>query len=234
MRLPHLHLSTHHPRDHPLRHTSDRLQFDVDALPALVLLLGLPSAAIAAGTAADAWRLHNARAEAAERHLVSAHLTADTSDRGEWTPPSTLGPFTAPAHWTGPDGRPHTAVIQTKAEDRKGTPVRIWVDRQDKAASAHPSRASALATGWLVGSLAGGLCVGTGYGARWAAALLLDRVRYRQWEAEWRRVEPRRSRQAPGSRGADQGVGVHGARRGQDRHRGCDKRKIGNHPPYGS
>ncbi|PNE40504.1 hypothetical protein [Streptomyces noursei] len=200
MRLPHLHLSTHHHQhDHPVRRTSDRLQFGVDALLALVLLLALPSAAIAAGTAAYAWRLHNARTEAAERRLVTAHLTADTSDRGEQTPPSPLGPFTAPARWTGPDGRPHTTAIQAKAEDRKGTPVRIWVDRQDKVASAPPSHASALATGWLVGSLAGGLCVGTGYGARWAAALLLDRLRYRQWEAEWRRVEPRWSRRAPGS-----------------------------------
>ncbi|AJC60984.1 hypothetical protein [Streptomyces sp. 769] len=200
MRLPHLRLSTHHHQhDHPLRRASDRLRFGVDALLALVLLLGLPSAAIVAGTAAYAWRLHNARTEAAERRLVTAHLTAGTSDRGEQAPPSTLGPFTAPARWTGPDGRPHTAVIQATPEDRKGTPVRIWVDRQDEVAGARPSRASALATGWLVGSLAGGLCAGTGYGTRRAAALLLDRVRYRQWEAEWRRVEPRWSRQAPGS-----------------------------------
>ncbi|SHM92622.1 hypothetical protein [Streptomyces yunnanensis] len=49
MRLPHLHLSTHHHQhDHPVRRTSDRLQFGVDALLALVLLLALPSAAIAA------------------------------------------------------------------------------------------------------------------------------------------------------------------------------------------
>ncbi|MFI0510891.1 hypothetical protein RKD19_008021 [Streptomyces canus] len=173
------------PRENPLRRPSDRFEWWFRHLLMIVLVLGLPVAAYSAGTTAYGSSMRTVRAQAAERHEVTARLTENVPREK-----NSAAKQPAQIRWTDPGGVVRTGAALVKPGTAKGTAVRVWVDRKGTVTGPPASRLNATTTGWVMGAAA---AFGVTYGCYglWAATRrLVDRRRYAQWDAEWERAEP--------------------------------------------
>jgi hypothetical protein len=167
---------------HPLARRSDRIEALVLGLATLLAVIAIPFA-VNAGSAVHQGRLETIRVETQTRTPMVAKATADsTNRRGR---PSPLG--TVPVQWmAGSVTRDGTVGVGHPV--RAGENVNIWVDREGNATSA-PRDASdatvdavAAATAlWAVVVL---LCAGLVASVR----ALLNRHRYRTWDADLRQL----------------------------------------------
>ncbi|MFJ9719861.1 hypothetical protein ACIRPQ_28715 [Streptomyces sp. NPDC101213] len=168
----------------PLRRPSDRFEWWCRRVLLVVLLLGLPAAAVSAGTTAYEASMDTVRAQAAERHQVTARLTSDVKGDGWATRP-------AQVRWTDAAGVVRTGAALVEPGTAKGDTVRVWVDREGDVTGPPASELNATTSGWLVGGMAA-FGVAAASGAAWAGTRrVLDRRRYAQWDAKWNAVEPR-------------------------------------------
>ncbi|MFJ8113342.1 hypothetical protein [Streptomyces sp. NPDC096132] len=150
----------------------------------VVLVLGLPAAAVGAGLAAYEASMRTVRAQTAERHQVTARLTSSVKSDDGWAKQS------AQVRWTDTDGVVRTGAALVKPGTPAGATVRVWVDRDGTVTTAPASTLNATTSGWMVGAMAG-FGVAAGSYAAWAGMrLVLDRRRYARWGAEWELVEP--------------------------------------------
>jgi hypothetical protein len=151
----------------------------------IVLLLGLPVAAYSAGTTAYGASMRTVRAQAAERHEVTARLTEDVRREK-----NSLAKRPAQIRWTDAGGIVRTGAALVDPGTSKGAAVRVWVDRKGTVTSPPESALNATTTGWVMGTAAAfGVAFGT-YGLWAATCWLVDRRRYAQWDTEWERAEP--------------------------------------------
>ncbi|MFD9434292.1 hypothetical protein [Streptomyces sp. NPDC060002] len=167
-----------------LRRTSDRFECWFRRVLMLLLVVGLPVAAVSAGLTSYEASMRTVRAQAADRHQVTARLTS-TVKGGDWAKRS------AQVRWTDADGVVRTGAALVKPGTSKGAAVRVWVKRDATVTTAPTSTLNATTSGWLMGGMAA-FGVAAGSHATWVGMrLLLDRRRYAQWDAEWDLVEPR-------------------------------------------
>lgn len=179
------------PDGNPLRRRSDRLE-GAGLAVALLLVLGSVWPAVAAGRQA-----HDAAVRAGDggRMRVWATLLADTPVTSLSFGAVVAGKTTA-AWWTMPSGEQRTGQVSAPALAKAGTQVPIWVDAGGRPALAPPGReevrATAVVTGMMVWTVAAALTAVAFAAFRW----LLDRARYRAWDAAWaaRTRERRRPR----------------------------------------
>jgi hypothetical protein len=172
-------------RVNPLRRPSDRFEWWFRRFLMVLVLLGLPVAAYGAGMTAYEASMRTVRAQAAERHQVTAWLTEDVRPEKD-----SVAKQPAQVRWTDAAGAVHNGAALVKPGTSKGTAVRVWVDRNGTVSSPPTSTLNAKTTGWVMG---GAAAFGTAFGAYglWVGTrLLLDRRRYAQWDAEWERAEP--------------------------------------------
>ncbi|CAM5605605.1 Rv1733c family protein [Streptomyces aurantiogriseus] len=168
----------------PLRRTSDRFESWFRGLLMLVLVLGLPVAALSAGVTAYESSMRTVQAQSAQRQEVTARLTSNVKGV------TTEGKQQAQVRWTDDNGTVRTGTTLVKSGTPKGATVRVWVDRDGGLTSPPMSELNATTTGWFVGGMAA-IGVGAGfYAARAGMRRVLDRRRYAQWDAEWDLVEP--------------------------------------------
>ncbi|MCX4458885.1 hypothetical protein OG585_39590 [Streptomyces sp. NBC_01340] len=168
----------------PLRRTSDRFESWFRRVLMLLLVLGLPVAALSAGLTAYESSMRTVQAQAAERHEVTARVTSNMpgDDRVSKQP--------AQIRWTERNGIVRTGGTLVEPGTPKGATMRVWVDRDGTITGAPMNAVSAMGNGWFVGGMTA-LCVVAGfYTARAAMRLALDRKRYAQWDVEWDLVEP--------------------------------------------
>ncbi|MEU6273209.1 hypothetical protein ABZ871_12500 [Streptomyces populi] len=173
-----------HKGANPLRRPSDMFETWFRRLLMVVLVAGLPMAAYGAGTTAYETSMSTARAQAAQRHEVTARLTEDV----RFTP--YVAKQSAQVRWTGSDGVVRTAPAPVEPGTSKGTAVRVWLDRNGTVTSPPTSEIDARTAGWTMGGAAAFGTVFGVYGAWAGTRLLLDRHRSRQWGTEWERAEP--------------------------------------------
>ncbi|WKX69008.1 hypothetical protein [Streptomyces sp. XD-27] len=162
----------------------------------MLLLVGVPVLAFAAGSAAYTSELHTARSQAAERHQVTARLTGDAG--GAVVSRAGEDMQKAPVRWTEKNGAVRTGVAEVPPGAEKGETVRVWVDRAGKVTDAPLPASSATATGWTAGAMTAAAGVTAVWGTRAAVRWAFDRRRYAQWEKEWDVLEPVWSRRLPG------------------------------------
>jgi hypothetical protein len=167
-----------------LRRASDKFECWMRRVLMVVVVLGLPAAAVSAGQTAYEASMHTVRTQAAERDQVTARLTS-TAKGGDWAKRP------APVRWTDVNGVVRTGAALVKPGTPKGSAVRVWVTRDGHITDPPTTTLNATTSGWLVGGMAA-LGVAGGSYAAWAGMrLVLDRRRYAQWDAEWGLVEPR-------------------------------------------
>ncbi|MEV3912237.1 Rv1733c family protein [Streptomyces canus] len=167
-----------------LRRTSDRFECWVRRVLMVVLVLGLPAAAVSAGLTAYEASMGTVRSQAAERHQVTARLTAGVQSDEGWAKRP------AQVRWTDTNGVVRTGAALVKPGTPKGATVRVWVTREGTVTSPPTSTLNATSRGWMVGAMAAfGVAAGS-YAALAGMRLVLDRRRYAHWDAEWDLVEP--------------------------------------------
>ncbi|WP_405531185.1 hypothetical protein OG426_05100 [Streptomyces canus] len=167
-----------------LRRTSDRFECWFRRVLMVVLVLGLPAAAVSAGLTAYGSSMGTVRAQAAERHQVTARLTAGVQSDEGWAKRP------AQVRWTDTNGVVRTGAALVKPGTPKGAAVRVWVTREGTVTSPPTSTLNATSSGWMVGAMAAFGVAAASY-ATWAGMrLIVDRRRYAQWDAEWDLVEP--------------------------------------------
>jgi hypothetical protein len=150
----------------------------------LVLVLGLPVAALSAGLTAYESSMRTVQAQSAQRQEVTARLTSN----GKGV--TTDGKQQARVRWTDDGGTVRTGTTLVKSGTPKGATVRVWVDRDGGLTTPPMSELNATTTGWFAGGMAA-IGVGAGfYAARAGMRHVLDRRRYAQWDTEWDSVEP--------------------------------------------
>jgi hypothetical protein len=172
-------------RANPLRRTSDRVESWVLVLMTVVLVLGLPAAAVGAGLTAYESSMRTVRAQSAQRHAVTARVTSDVGGAAE------EGKRPARVRWTDDDGTVRTGTTLVASGTREGATLRVWADRDGRLTTAPMTRLNATTTGWFVGGMTAiGVAAGL-LAVRAGVRQVLDRRRYAQWDAEWELVEPR-------------------------------------------
>jgi hypothetical protein len=171
-------------RVNPLRRPSDRFEWWFRRCLMILLVLGLPVAAYSAGMTAYEASMSTVRAQVAQRHEVTARLTADVPRDNN------VAKQPARVRWTDAGGVVRSGAALVKPGTSKGTAVRVWVDRDGTVTSPPASTLSARTTGCVMGGAAAfGMAFGS-YGLWMGTRLLLDRRRYARWDAEWERAEP--------------------------------------------
>ncbi|MEU6083618.1 hypothetical protein [Streptomyces sp. NPDC047108] len=178
----------------PLVRRSDRVQRWVGRLILLLVALGLPTAALAAGMAVHASEMRTVHAQAAERHEVTARLTTDADVVGSAQADTGDDLHHARVAWTEKDGTQRTGTARVDPDAHKGSTVRLWADRDGRVTTPPMTAASASVTGWAAGGVTAGAVVVAAIGARTGLRWMLDRHRYAQWDAEWELLEPQWSR----------------------------------------
>ncbi len=174
----------------PLRRGTDRVEAAVRLVIIAVLVVVVPVVAVAAGRHADHLAVHEAQAQRAADHLVTAVLLEPAQATGVPDPYTNVQMTYVLARWQ-PPGRPaRTGDILATAGARKGSTARIWISASGALAQPPPDQRTiagdvcmTVIVTCLV-SVAVLLALGT------LTRLALDRRRIRGWEAEWRATGP--------------------------------------------
>ena len=177
--------------DHnPLRRGTDRIQAALRLVTVVVLVAGVPAAAVAAGQRADHLALNRAHAQQATDHPVTAVLLQNAPATGTPDPYTDVQMTWAQARWQPPGQPPQTGQVLAVAGALKGSIVRTWIGpsgavtsppmgHRDIAGAVCVAVAGTCLVSWLVLLVAGTL-----------ARRALDRRRLNAWEAEWRASGP--------------------------------------------
>ncbi|WP_188195178.1 Rv1733c family protein [Nonomuraea sp. SYSU D8015] len=166
------------PDGNPLRRRADRLEA-AGLLVAVLLVTACVWPAVAAGR-----QTHDSAADDRGRVRVMATLLADAPVTHLSFGAVAAGQTTA-ARWATPSGEQRTGQVRAPARAKAGARVPLWVDAAGRPALAPPGRlalqVTAVATGTLVWAVSAALVAAAFAGFR----RLLDRARYRAWDAAW-------------------------------------------------
>jgi hypothetical protein len=168
----------------PMRRRSDRVQaWSRTAFVLLALAIGIP---LALGLGRLAYR-NSVPPRPPGSSLVAATV-------GKLEPRAQGGAYLrsqlADVTWPGPDGSVHTGRIAVDTSSRVGSRLPIWVDAHGRTLPPDVSGGDQVFTGLLAGAVAFGACAGLTGAAYASVRYRLDRRRYADWDAQWRRVEP--------------------------------------------
>ena len=174
----------------PLRRGTDRTEAALRLVMIVLLVVAVPAAAIAAGRWADHRALHQAQAQRAASHLVTAVLLRDAPAIGIPDPYTSVPTTWVPARWQPPGQPPRTGEVLAVAGAHKGSTVRTWIGPSGALTDPPPDHRV------IVGNVCIAVvatCVLSWLVLRVTWVLTcraLDRRRRRAWEAEWRASGP--------------------------------------------
>ncbi|MDJ1131387.1 Rv1733c family protein [Streptomyces iconiensis] len=181
-------------RGNPLCRRSDRREAWLALCAALLIVVGAPVVGLLSAEISHAALLRTAHEQQRERH----HLWA-TAQHIALRPPLNAEPDTATpreertrvtAHWTGPDGSPHTGTVPVRHAVRPGSRIQIWTDGEGHLTSRPMSTRGASSYSMLAGLAAGSVVVGGVELGRRLTVRLVMRRRYARWDEEWGRIGP--------------------------------------------
>ena len=176
----------------PLRRGTDRVEAALRLVMILLMVAAVP-AAVAAGRWADHYALHQAQVQRAVNHQVMAVLLEDAPVSGVPDPYTSVRTAWVPARWQPPGQPPRTGEVLALAGARKGSTVRTWIDPSGAITDPPVDHRVVVGDVWLAVMAT---CL-----VSWVLLLVagvlvrrvLDRLRLRAWEAEWRASGPLRS-----------------------------------------
>ena len=178
----------------PLRRGTDRVEGALRLVMIVVLVAVVPATAVAAGRWTEHHVLHQAQAQQAVEHQVTAVLLRDAPAIGTPDPYTSVQTGWVPARWQPPGQPPRTGEVLALAGARKGSTVRIWIDLSGAVTDPPLDHRVIAGDVWMAVTatlLVSGLLL---LGAAGLARRMLDRRRLRAWEAEWRTSGPLWSR----------------------------------------
>jgi hypothetical protein len=174
----------------PLRRGTDRIEAALRLVTVILLVAGVPAAAVAAGQRADHLALNRAHAQQATDHLVTAVLLENAPATGIPDPYTDVQTTWVQARWQPPGQPPQTGQVLAVAGAHKGSIVRTWIDPSGTVTSPPMGHRG----------IAGTVCLAVVWTClvSWLVLLVaeilarraLDRRRLNAWEAEWRASGP--------------------------------------------
>ncbi|MER7989230.1 hypothetical protein ABTY53_27085 [Streptomyces noursei] len=172
----------------PMRRGTDVAQSWLTLVSGLLLVVGVPTAGVAAGqTVAVA-----AQQQRAALHRVTAVVTRQpTAPVGFDTGGAAGGRGHATVRWVTPDDKVRTGEAAVPSGVQVGDRTPVWLDRRGSLVRDPDSPADTLVMGVATGTVAAcgaGLVV---FGVDRAGVRLLDRKRFAQWEREWAELDAR-------------------------------------------
>jgi hypothetical protein len=178
----------------PLRRGTDRVEGALRLVMIIVVVAVVPATAVAAGRWTYHYVVHQAQAQQAVEHQVTAVLLVDAPATGPPDPYTSVQTAWVPARWKPPGQPPRTGEVLAVAGARKGSTVRTWIDASGAVTDPPLDHRVIRGDVWLAVTatlLVLGLLL---LGAAGLARRMLDRRRLRAWEAEWRTSGPLWSR----------------------------------------
>jgi hypothetical protein len=178
----------------PLRRGTDRVEGALRLVMIIVVVAVVPATAVAAGRWTYHYFVHQAQAQQAVEHQVTAVLLRDAPATGPRDPYTSEQTGWVPARWQPPGQPPRTGEVLAAAGTRKGSTVRIWIDLSGAVTNPPLDHRVIRGDVWVAVTatlLVSGLLL---LGAAGLARRMLDRRRLRAWEAEWRTSGPLWSR----------------------------------------
>jgi hypothetical protein len=168
----------------PLKRTSDRLEFLSRVALALALLVAVP-VGLLAGAAAYVDVSATAQQQADTRSPETATLLLDAPDSGtaEISVPTS-------ATWTTPDGTTRTGEVDASPGAVAGTTVDVWVDERGRITERPLTEGEVTGQAVVIGILIALALVIVGMCSHMVVLWVLERRRYRRWEAGWASVAP--------------------------------------------
>jgi hypothetical protein len=174
-----------------LRRPSDRIEIIV-TLAAIAVVVAVVPLALSIGSTVYRHNLDVSAKQTTSRHQVTATLLESTGTTAEAE--SVMATVPATARWIGPDGSRHSGMIPAPRQAQVGTPVHIWTDAKGNAVDRPLSPEQAWERGALAVVVAMGFVIMTLSGLLGLVRLRLNKIRFAAWEAEWRLIDPWRTR----------------------------------------
>jgi hypothetical protein len=174
----------------PLRRPADRIESVLRLVILLLVILGVPAAAVATGRTVDHLALRQAQAQRSEDHLVRAVLTekavADTSAH----PYSNVSMVWVPAYWNAPGGSVHRGQVLAPVGARPGSAVAVWTDRSGTITDPPKSHAQICIDVLIAVMCAAELLPIALIGVQCLGCHVLNARRMRTWDREWDVIGP--------------------------------------------
>jgi hypothetical protein len=174
----------------PLRRGTDRVEGALRLVMIIMVVAVVPAMAVAAGRWTYHYVVHEAQAQQAVDHQVTAVLLHDAPAIGVPDPYTSLQTAWVPARWQPPGQLPRTGEVLAVAGARKGSMVRTWIG--PSGAVTDPPLDHRVIRGNVLMAVMATLLVSSVLllAAASLARRMLDRRRLRAWEAEWRTSGP--------------------------------------------
>jgi len=177
--------------DHnPLRRRTDRAEAAIRLATMILLLVAVPLIAIAVGRQADHLALHEAHAQQAAEHEVTAVLLQRAQATGVPDPYTSIQMTYALARWQPPSGPPRSGQVLASAGAPAGSTVTVWIDASGAVTLPpldHRDIAGDVTIAVVVTCMVAGLLL---LESNALARRVLDRRRLNAWDAEWRATGP--------------------------------------------
>ena len=174
----------------PLRRGSDRIEAAVRLVLIVLLVVGVPIAAVAAGLQADHMAQRQAQAQRATDHQITAVLLKDAPTTGTPNPYTSVQTAWVPARWQPPGQPARTGVVLALAGARKGSAVQIWINASGTVTDPPLDHRDITGQVWVAVMATCLVSVLALFTVAALARRALDRRRLSAWEAEWRAGEP--------------------------------------------
>jgi len=174
----------------PLRRGTDRVEGALRLVMIIVVVAVVPATAVAVGRWTYHYVLHQAQAQQAVDHQVTAVLLRDAPATGTPDPYTSVQTTWVPARWQPPGQPPRTGEVLAVAGARTGSTVRTWIDASGAVTDPPLDRRVIRGDVWMAVTatlLVSGVLLMAAAGL---ARRMLDRRRLRAWEAEWRTSGP--------------------------------------------
>jgi hypothetical protein len=160
------------------------VEFASRVVVALALLFAIPLGLLA-GAVASVDVAATARQQADTRVPATATLLLDAPDSA-----SAAVSVPTPASWTTPDGARRTGRVDASPGAVAGSTVDVWVDEHGRITERPLTAGEVTGQAVVIGALTALAAVIAGMSSHLVVLWLLERRRFRRWEAGWSSVEP--------------------------------------------
>lgn len=176
------------PGRNPLARGADRVESAAVILFVLLAVVLVP-VMLTLGSLTYASLGEQSAQQSRSRYETTAVLTEDAPEATIGTHGEVRGKTKVAARWQLRDGTIRTGPVEAEDGSKAGDEVSVWLDASGRPVSPPISTADVVGTGVLVAVAGWFSVVGLLGLGLWGLRRMVDRHRYRMWDAEWTRFE---------------------------------------------
>ena len=174
----------------PLRRRTDRIEAAIRLATMILLLVAVPLAAVVVGQRADHVALHQAHAQEAADHEVTAVLLQQASSTGIPDPYTSVQMTVVLARWRPPGQPSRSGEVPAPAGARAGSTVTVWVNASGAVTGPPPAHRVVVGDVCIAAVVTVLVTCLLLLGSNALARRALDRRRLRAWDADWQTTGP--------------------------------------------